>query len=184
MVMRISRKPSPITDHDRSEITKQCEIFQLFGQHDNTWCNIYTWNCHGKSSIQDEDFFTSKLDLNLRKKLVNSYIWSIALYDAETWTLRKVDQKYLEISEMWCWRRIKISRTDRVRNVDVLHIVKDRNILHTMKRREADWIGHVLRIKGIIEARRKWQKDNEEDVSSYWMAVRKREDIVNWKGKH
>jgi hypothetical protein len=25
-------------------------------------------------------FFTSKLDLNLRKKLVKCYIWSIALY--------------------------------------------------------------------------------------------------------
>jgi hypothetical protein len=31
--------------------------------------------------------FTSKLDLNLRKKLVKCYIWSIALYGAETWTL-------------------------------------------------------------------------------------------------
>jgi hypothetical protein len=28
--------------------------------------------------------FTSKLDLNLRTKLVNCYIWSIALYGAET----------------------------------------------------------------------------------------------------
>jgi hypothetical protein len=37
--------------------------------------------------------FTSKLDLNLRKKLVKCYIWSIALHDAETWTLRRVDQK-------------------------------------------------------------------------------------------
>jgi hypothetical protein len=61
--------------------------------------------------------FTSKLDLNLRKKLVNCYIWSIALYGAETWTLRKVEQKYLESFEMWCWRRMaKISCTDRVRN--------------------------------------------------------------------
>jgi hypothetical protein len=28
--------------------------------------------------------FTRKLDLNLRKKLVKCYIWSIALYGAET----------------------------------------------------------------------------------------------------
>ena len=28
--------------------------------------------------------FTSKLDLNLRKKLVKCYIWSMALYGAET----------------------------------------------------------------------------------------------------
>jgi hypothetical protein len=61
--------------------------------------------------------FTSKLDLNLRRKLVKCYTWSIALYGAETWTLRKVDQKYLESFEMWCWRRMeKISWTDRVRN--------------------------------------------------------------------
>jgi len=41
--------------------------------------------------------FTSKLDLNLRKKLVKCYIWSMALYGAETWTLRAADHKYLEI---------------------------------------------------------------------------------------
>jgi hypothetical protein len=44
--------------------------------------------------------FTSKLDLNLRKKLANCYILSIALYGVETWTLRKVDQKHLESFEM------------------------------------------------------------------------------------
>jgi hypothetical protein len=60
--------------------------------------------------------FTSKLDLNLRKKLVKCYICSIALYGAETWTIWKVDQKYLESFEMWCWRRMKISWTDCVRN--------------------------------------------------------------------
>jgi len=38
-------------------------------------------------------FFTRTLDLKLRKKLVKCYIWSIALYGAETLTLRAVDQK-------------------------------------------------------------------------------------------
>ena len=33
--------------------------------------------------------------LKLRKKLVKCYIWSIAFYGAETWTLGKEDQKYL-----------------------------------------------------------------------------------------
>jgi hypothetical protein len=31
--------------------------------------------------------FSSTLDLELRKKLVKCYIWNIALYGAETWTL-------------------------------------------------------------------------------------------------
>jgi squalene cyclase len=66
------------------------------------------------------------LDLELRKKLVKCYIWSIALYGAETWTLRAVDQEPLESFKMWCWRRMeKISWTDRVGNEEVLLRVKE-----------------------------------------------------------
>jgi hypothetical protein len=60
-----------------------------------------------KTAFNKKNHFTSKLDLNLRKKLVKCYIWSIALYGAQTWTFRKVDQTYLESSEMWCCRRMK-----------------------------------------------------------------------------
>jgi hypothetical protein len=75
--------------------------------------------------------FTSKLDLNVRKKLVKCYIWSMALYDAETWTLRAADQKYLESFELWCWRKMEISWTDHVRNEDVLlRVNEQRNNLH------------------------------------------------------
>jgi len=70
------------------------------------------------SFIKKRALFTSTLDLELRKKLVKCYIWSIALYGAETWTLPTIDQKHLESFEMWCWRRMeKISWTDHVRNV-------------------------------------------------------------------
>jgi hypothetical protein len=56
------------------------------------------------------------------KKLVKCYIWSIALYGAESWTRRKVDQKCLESFEKSCLRRMeKISWTDRVRNDEVLY---------------------------------------------------------------
>jgi hypothetical protein len=76
-------------------------------------------------------FFTSKLDLNLRKRLVKCCIWSRDLFGAETWTVRKVNQKYLEEWDIRCWRRMeKISRTDRVRNEEVLHRVSEqRNTL-------------------------------------------------------
>ena len=36
---------------------------------------------------------TSTLDLNLRKKLVQCYNWSIDFCGAETWTLQAVDKK-------------------------------------------------------------------------------------------
>jgi len=96
---------------------------------------------------------TSTLDLELRKKLVRCYIWSIALYGAETWTLRAVDQKHLESFEMWCWRRMeKINWTDRVRNEEVLLRVKEqRNILHEITKWKVNWIGHILRRNCLLQ---------------------------------
>jgi hypothetical protein len=52
----------------------------------------------------------------------------------------------------------KISWTDRVRNEEVLHRVKEeRNIVHTIKRGKAIWIGHILRrnclLKHVIEGK-------------------------------
>jgi hypothetical protein len=57
--------------------------------------------------FKKKTLFTRKFDLNLRNKLVNCHIWNTAFYGAETWTLRKVDQKYVGSFEMWRWRRMK-----------------------------------------------------------------------------
>jgi hypothetical protein len=85
---------------------------------------------------------------------------------------------------MWCWRRMeKISWIDRVRNEEVLHRVKEeRNIVHTIKRRKANWIGHILRgnclLKHVIEEnmegtrrrgrRRKHLLDDLKEKRRYW----------------
>jgi hypothetical protein len=97
--------------------------------------------------------FTSTLNLELRKKLVKCYVWNVALYGAETWTLREVDQKHLESFEMWCWRRMeKISWTDHVRNEEVLLKVKwQRNILHEIRKGKRNWIGHILRRNCLLQ---------------------------------
>ena len=81
------------------------------------------------------------------------YIWSIALYGAETLTLRAVEQEHLESFEMWCWRRMeKISWTEHVRNEEVLLRVKEqRNILHEISKRKANWIGHILRRNCLLQ---------------------------------
>jgi hypothetical protein len=74
-------------------------------------------------------------------------------------TFWKVGQKYVESFEMRRWRRLeKISLTDRVRFQEVLHRVKEkRNIVHTIKRRKVEWIGHILcgncLLKHLIEGK-------------------------------
>jgi len=66
---------------------------------------------------------------------VKCYIQSTAVYGVETWTLQKLDQKYLDSFEMWCWRTMeRINWTVRVKNEEVLQRVgEDRNILNTIK---------------------------------------------------
>jgi hypothetical protein len=128
---------------------------------------------------------------------VKCYIWSIALYGAETWTLRKLDQKYLESFEMWCQRKMeKISWTDRVSNEAVLYRVKeDRNKFDTIRRRKANWIGHILRtnclLKHIIEGkisgtRRRERRckqllDDLKEARRYWKLKEEAQDSTLWR---
>ena len=67
----------------------------------------------------------------------------MALCSADTWTLQEVDQKQLESFEMWRWRRMeKISWTDHVMYEVMLRVKEQRNILHEIIKRKANWISH------------------------------------------
>jgi hypothetical protein len=54
---------------------------------------------------------------------------------------------------MWCWRRMeKISWTDHMRNEEVLlRVKKQRNNLHEIRKRKANWIGHILRRNCLLQ---------------------------------
>ena len=131
------------------------------------------------------------------------YVWSMALYGAETWTLRTTDQKRLESFEMLCWRRMeKISCTDHARNEEVLLRVREQsNILHEIRKRKANWIGHILRrncllqqviegkIKGLIEEtrrrgrRRKKLLDDLKDRIGYCQLKEEALDRTLWRNR-
>jgi len=143
-VMRISRQPSPITIMIDQKQLENVECFKYLGSVLTTdgryTCEIKSRIAMSKAAFNKKRIvFTSKSDLNLKKKLIKCYIWTMALYGAETWTLRAADQKYLESFEMWCWRRMEISWTDHVRYEEVLLRVNEQeNILHEIRKRKAN----------------------------------------------
>ena len=57
----------------------------------------------------------------------------------------------------------KISWTDHVRNEVLLQVNEQRNILHAIRKRKANWIGHILRrnclLKQVIEGKIKGDVD-------------------------
>jgi hypothetical protein len=87
-----------------------------------------------------------------------------------------------------------------VRNEEVLHRVKEeRNIVHTIKRRKANWIGHILRgnclLKHVIEGklegrievterrgrRRKQLLDDLKEKIRYWKLKEEALGRTQWR---
>ena len=112
--------------------------------------------CHGKSNSHQEDSFHQQNGRKFGNKLVKWYMWCTAFCGAITWILRKVDQKYLESSEIWCWRKMeKISWARCVRNEVRQSVKKERNIQHKIQRKKVNRFDHALRknciVKHVIE---------------------------------
>ena len=49
---------------------------------------------------RNRSIFCEPLQKGLRKRLEKCFVWPVALYGAETWTLRRNEQKRLEEFEM------------------------------------------------------------------------------------
>ena len=89
---------------------------------------------------------TRKLSIELKKKLVTCYVWRIDLYGSEAWKLRKLDCKYLESFEIWCWRRMeKIKLSQKVTNYVLECIGEKRKLLNYILHRKTNWNGYILK---------------------------------------
>ena len=47
------------------------------------------------------ELFSKRLSKELKKKVIMTIIWNVALYASETWTLRKYERDRLEAFEIW-----------------------------------------------------------------------------------
>jgi hypothetical protein len=99
-VMRISRQPLPVKILIDKKQLENVECFKYLGNI-STSDGRRTYEIKCRIAMVKAAFnkkralFTGTLVLELRTQLVMCYIWIIALYGAETWKLRAVDQKNL-----------------------------------------------------------------------------------------
>jgi hypothetical protein len=87
-VMSISRQPSPIKIMIDQKQLENVEYFTYLGSmitnDARSTREIKSRIAMAKAAFNKKTLFTSKLELNLKKKLVKCNIWSIALCGAET----------------------------------------------------------------------------------------------------
>ena len=174
----------------------------------NTWgCNIGSnMNCcqevKQRIAMEKEAFnrkrstFCGPLEKELRKTLVKCFVWSLVLYGAETWTLRRNEQKQLEAFEMWIRTRMgRVKWTDKIKNAVALERVGEgRIMLELISKRKRNWLGHWLRrncllndaLEGMVNGkkvrdRRRYQMiDNIKINGLYEDTIRKAEKRVEW----
>ena len=142
---------------------------------------------------------TGCLSLQLKKRLVRCFVWSVLMYGSETWTLKKADRKRIDALEMWIWRRMeKIKWIDKVTNDNILTRVKEPRlkIIESIKARKKRWIGHVLRhdslLKDVLEGRMEGKRprgrkrfmmmDDIQNKRSYQQMKMDANDRELWRG--
>jgi len=99
-----------------------------------------------------KELLCRRMSKELKKKIVKTLVWPVALYGCETWTLRDAECKRLDAFEMWVWRRMeKVSYKDRVTNEEVLkNVGESRCLLDKIRSSKRNWVGHVLRGEGLM----------------------------------
>ena len=132
----------------------------------------------------------------LRKRMVKTLVWPVALYGCETWILRKEEIDRLNAFEMWLWRRIeKINWSDKITNKEVLEKVGERqSLVEAVMKRKKNRIGHVVRgegllrdvVEGIMEGKRPRRRPRIDMIGelmegSYVTMKRRAQDREKWR---
>ena len=122
----------------KDESVEQADSFKYLG------CNISSnMNCcqevKQRIAMARETFkrkksiFCGPLEKEVWKRLVKCFVWSVALYGAETWKPRRNEQMRLEVFETWVWRKMeRIKCTDKIKNAVVLERVEEGRIMQEL----------------------------------------------------
>ena len=131
--MCISRQGKSLKIYINGQLLEQVQQFRYFGSliTEDGYCDKEIRSRIGLGLakvkfMERKKILTSKMNLDLRKRIVKCLVWSVALYASETWTISKTDMKRIEAFEMWIWRKTeKISWTAKVSNSEVLNRVNE-----------------------------------------------------------
>ena len=142
------------------------------------------------------ELLTRSMSKGLKKRMIKTLVWPVALYGSETWAMKKEVRDRLEAFEMWIWRRMeKISWKDLKTNEEVLRLVgEERNLVKTIEKRKKNWIGHIVRgnglLKLVLEGRMEGKRPrgrprigmiDELKEGSYVNMKRRAEDREKWR---
>ena len=62
----------------------------------------------GRKAMTNLDSILKSIDITLMTKLhlVKAMVFPIVMYECESWTIKKAEQRRIDPFELWCWRRL------------------------------------------------------------------------------
>ena len=61
------------------------------------------------------------ITLPTKVRLVSAMVYSVVMFGCESWTIKKAECRRIDVSELWCWRRLlRVPWTSRRSNQSIL----------------------------------------------------------------
>jgi hypothetical protein len=124
------------------------------------------------------------VNVGVKLQLVKACVFSVLLYAADTWTIKKEDHKRLLAFEMRCYRRmLKVKWQDHRSNEDIRQeLGQETTIMDIIKARKLQLFGHICRMDdsrllklitlGMVEGTRSRGRPPKR-----WI-----DDVITWTG--
>ena len=94
----------------------------------------------GRKAMTNLDSILKSRDITLPTKvhLVKALVFPVAMYECESWTIKKAECRKIDAFELWCWRRLlRVPWTARRSNQSILKEISP----------EYSWKGLMLKLK-------------------------------------
>ena len=116
-------------------------------------------------------FVNRDITLPTKVHLVKAMVFPVVMYECESWTMKKAEQRRIDAFELWCWRRLlRVLWTARRSNQSILKEISPEYALEGLMlklklqyfgslMRRADSLEETLMLGGIGgRRRREWQR--------------------------
>ena len=85
--------------------------------------------------------------------IVKAMVFLVVLYGCESWTIKKVEQKRIDASELWCWRKfLRVPWTARRSNQSILKEINPEYSLEgLMLKLKLQYFGYLVQKADSLE---------------------------------
>ena len=94
----------------------------------------------------DRIFKSRDIALPTKVRLVKAMVFPVAMYECESWTIKKAEHQRIDAFELWCWRRLlSVPWTARRSNQSILkEISPEYSLEGLMLKLKLQYFGHLM----------------------------------------